>query len=1432
MRDFRVNRWENKTSGCQGCRAGRAYAGIASVVLSSFVIAAPPSNPVYVDDSPQAWEQFQLAQDQAPANAGEAVRLYQELLDEYAMRLVPMTVASSDQLIAVRARVLGELLDDKVLLDRYRLIETAQAQRLFDAGELMRLAITRSLTEPGLEALLRLGQWNLESARFRSALGWLSEATVHPDLTGERASHCWYMIGLAGHYLGDLDRRDGAVSVLQELANKSDPLRDALHRLSATISKSPIEPSVSILDRAEAVHLHELVSQPIWSIRLNSTPYGQRLLPSEAEPVASPRDRPPGRGYGIELTTAATVAGSVAYINEGRTIRAIDRFTGRPLWRPYVDRSAGSASNRPGARIADLNIVVTQGSTLVTITGHAYADNRDARAADRKVICLDAGSGEVRWSRRIDHLDGKKEYDGLIPHGAPVVAEDAVFVLARKVSRQLLTSCYLFSLDLADGRLRWARHIASSGGIRSRVSRPFSSPIYHEGDIVVATPIGAVARIRADTGEMRWLHRFAPPLNPVYAERRAWQIGGPVATPRGVIALRPDERRVILLDWENGDELQSISATGRDAWNGPRYFLANEHSVYGIGREIRVFRLEALDHPIWQLPNSVSDVDPTTGPLDQDLEIFGRVQLTDNALIVPTPQRLLVIDDETGQTLQAVEADVVGNPLATGAQLLVAGNVRMDSYMPFRRAEQMLRQRLAAAPNDAGPALSLLQLGMQARNLDLALEAAELAIEATNVGIPTSGSRNARSELFGMLLGLDALHLAQEPSEGETLHAMIGAVAAEPQQRVEHLLAYGEWLSDHALPRAVETYQSILSTADLAATLRFDGTVQRTGAAWAAERLSRMMARLGDSAYRPQSEFARLRLEQLLDEQNSPQPFLALAAEFPLADAAADSTLHAANLYEADGDTPNAVAALIGTYRLDPRQPRAERLLGRVVESFHRMGWTLSAEIILRYVIETYGNIPLDIADGSRAAAGWLASSKPAGGVRLKPRIGEMKGLAERFEGSTLVTSQPGIAVTLPTDRMMLYDGEHLRMMASAGLGTLWSVQLGRRVSPRILQMDEERLLLWVVAHDGDAQAVMFDLTERGARLWATPWMTETLGEPPPPRRRNSRARRQSGEEAALDPGECVPLICGDLLLVVRRSGDGAAFDLADGGRLRWKAEPKFALDNVTQVLEHDFALILSGARMVPGEDEPVSRIVLVDPATGRSLREITPLDAAPVRWLALGPLGELLYGTRGGIEMLQLPSGQSLWSNLSVAAGGAQRGWPMLHSVIVQTQIDRRQDPRNPLRAVNLSNGRMSDRFALPTARGGWDPSSLNQLVVDDERVFAVFGERVVRFDASGDVLGADIISDQRDYKWLLPTDDRLVLISQSDSKQTSIQGQRGRRTQHTYRLYTLSDNCKLIGESVELEPVSDRFERAAVIDGWVLLSSRSETVAIPAPH
>ena len=92
--------------------------------------------------------------------------------------------------------------------------------------------------------------------------------------------------------------------------------------------------------------------------------------------------------------------------------------------------------------------------------------------------------------------------------------------------------------------------------------------------------------------------------------------------------------------------------------------------------------------------------------------------------------------------------------------------------------------------------------------------------------------------------------------------------------------------------------------------------------------------------------------------------------------------------------------------------------------------------------------------------------------------------------------------------------------------------------------------------------------------------------------------------------------------------------------------------------------------------------------------------------------------------------------------------------------------------------------------------------------------------------MLGADIISDPRDYKWLLPASDRLLLVSRLRSEQ--IQGEEGRQTQHTYRLYSLSQNCKLLGEGFQLPSLPQRLERAAVVDGWLLLSTSSSTLAV----
>jgi hypothetical protein len=111
------------------------------------VAHAQPENPVYVDESPQAWETFRRAADQTRQNATEAVRLYQQLLDEFALKLIPASEADADHYMSVRSRVNQTLRNNDALLQRYREIQTPQAQKLLEAGSLEALARSRSLTE-------------------------------------------------------------------------------------------------------------------------------------------------------------------------------------------------------------------------------------------------------------------------------------------------------------------------------------------------------------------------------------------------------------------------------------------------------------------------------------------------------------------------------------------------------------------------------------------------------------------------------------------------------------------------------------------------------------------------------------------------------------------------------------------------------------------------------------------------------------------------------------------------------------------------------------------------------------------------------------------------------------------------------------------------------------------------------------------------------------------------------------------------------------------------------------------------------------------------------------------------------------------------------------------------------------------------------------
>jgi hypothetical protein len=97
-----------------------------------------------------------------------------------------------------------------------------------------------------------------------------------------------------------------------------------------------------------------------------------------------------------------------------------------------------------------------------------------------------------------------------------------------------------------------------------------------------------------------------------------------------------------------------------------------------------------------------------------------------------------------------------------------------------------------------------------------------------------------------------------------------------------------------------------------------------------------------------------------------------------------------------------------------------------------------------------------------------------------------------------------------------------------------------------------------------------------------------------------------------------------------------------------------------------------------------------------------------------------------------------------------------------------------------------------------------------------------------TGVMVGADVITDEREYQWLLPAEQCLVLISRR-TLQVIAPEQAGRRTQHIYRIYTLSHNGRVLGDPLELSPLPDRVQNVQLTDGWLLMSTQSDTLAIP---
>lgn len=1415
-------------------------------------------NPTYVDDSPLARQLFQQAEEQVGSNVAEAVRSYQELLDDFGLRLLPAAArdgGSSDEFTSVRAAVMEILThpQNRQLLERYRTLESPQAERLLAAGQLDRLALTRPLTTPGLEAMLQLAQRELEAGRFHLARHHLRSAIEHPELAStaeaarRRAAHAWYMLGVASHYLRDTDQAEEAASELALIGDAeglSAHLLEELGRLRET--DLPQErTSVSSLDVAPEADLGELIAETIWSFDL-SEGLASRIetLASSGSGRYSPRSAPLLSDEGWTTTSAPTVVGDVVYVNQGHTITALDRFTGVRIWsHDYIDRATPMIVDNEAEPPMDVNVVAVSGDSLVTLTGHAHTN---MRSSDGRVICLDAQTGKLRWAARLDRLANASvahdfavdELEGLFPHGAPVIIDDIVLVEARRVSRQALTSAYVVALDLRSGELRWIRHIVSSGSIR-RAARPFSTLIFAPGEpasIIMASAIGAVASIEPNSGEINWLHRYSVPLNPPVLEqsRKPWELATPLVTHDHVIAIHAGHRRVGIYDRTTGGLLHQLDASRQDTWNSPAYLLGDEQWVYAIGREIHAFRLGDFDSPAWVLQG--------TGTSDEDFQLRGRVQLAESALIVPIADSVLIVDRYTGEVehhLPLPREGVTGNPVAMERQLVIAGSRTLGAFMSLREAERMLRERIAASPTSPDPALSLAQLALRADDFALCMEAARMvtkSIELAGSRLSVNEAEHAADRLVDILLELDAKNLAANGADIDQLFAAIRSAARTPQHHLVHRLAYGDrLLSRSEVMRALDAWQEVLSNPALATELVSEDAIIRPGRDWALQRIAQVIASAAN-AYEPYAALARDRLAELRRANAEVDGLLALAREYPFSDSAADALLSASQLL-ADQDQPQRALSVLRTLP-EPAAPppNLSALDGAEQRGPH-------ARLLAQYTA-----LAEELGLDARAAAARASMNASVGGASPRlPRIGPPAGEAQLLTGRLLTTVAAARADSIrpATNLALILNPEtseitmHGPGSRSDGIEELWRVQLSDS-EPMLVRFDEDAVLMVLSAGNtmADTFAIMLDAAT-GDERWRTPHLGEVFDDVSswPPSR--GRASQDGGDS---DSSQVTTLADESVLVLATPTGHAAGFHIASGS-LRWQA--KLPLEQLHHAQLRGGLLALTGSAR-DSRNRSIHALLALDAATGAPILP-RPLSLGESRsagaiWMELDANGQVIYGTSEGIHSVNLWRGEHDWINTWAEVGGSPRGWLRGDRLLFENGFKE-------LQTLDVRTGQPDEAFELPDRDVlGRDQLMSAELVGEGPRdVLAHYRQRIVRFGLDGSVRGADVVRDERNFRWLLHgragtefdgaavNDEVLVLINALQPTQGMFAApgsQRlGRRTQHPYRIYLLSENARILGEPIELPPLPEPIREARLIDGWLLLSLSESSIAAPMP-
>ena len=544
---------------------------------------------------------------------------------------------------------------------------------------------------PALRAVDLNEQWGTVQPllqRAEAPSGWLAYPDTDLDLAAVRAR-----LVLVSILENSTERGEAELALLARVAGNAegtiggrrgryvDLLADWLAH-SRTWAVPPAPPGWRTFGGAPGrgkvmPHGVDIALRPIWTAPLSRRRAGRQENPWTSDSMRVAED-----AAGL-LSYHPVVVDDVVVVTTGEAIESVQAFdlhTGQPLWPASAAKQTAEGPRRAHRRlrwmeplgrcgVPRFTMTADEGILYVKLGSQATIVPRSDRYEPPPAGYLVALDLRAQKKRLFEiHLAPKDWGDGWAFEGAPVVHQGRLYVVLRRrdnLRAQCHVACFQIKAHRAD--LRWRRFIAAAETVGQGRCIEYTHTLLamDQGRLYVNSNLGAVAALRADDGQIRWIARYPRTAvfdgDPDRSRRHLYRDLNPCLIFKDRIFVAPtDCDQIFALD----------AATGMMLWTAGPGRAADAVHLLGVGgRHLvasgdRLYWIDIDDgRLVSRFPERVQDA----------LRGYGRGVLAGHEIYWPTRDRIYIFDqDGMRQRRQPIDLAPLG---ATGGNLVIADDV-------------------------------------------------------------------------------------------------------------------------------------------------------------------------------------------------------------------------------------------------------------------------------------------------------------------------------------------------------------------------------------------------------------------------------------------------------------------------------------------------------------------------------------------------------------------------------------------------------------------------------------------------------------------------------------------------------------------------------------------------------------------------------------